>query len=236
MTFLSRLILNPRSKDVLRDLNDSHGLHRRIMKAFPKLDESNDARQKLGVLHRLDLMNYDCLNLLVQSNEEPDWSELPTSYLLKDEGGVEPHAVLDLNDFLSRLSNGDVLRFRLRANPTRKINTKTGADGKKRNGNRIPLRSEKERLDWICRKGEAHGFTIDGDDLPSHLLIRTDSVSPTKGKQIHSGGTRRITHEGVIYEGILRVTDIDRFTDAILTGIGTGKAFGNGLLSVLRMS
>ena len=37
---------------------------------------------------------------------------------------------------------------------------------------------------------------------------------------------------GILYDGILTVTDPDRFRDAQQTGVGHGKAMGLGLLSV----
>jgi len=36
----------------------------------------------------------------------------------------------------------------------------------------------------------------------------------------------------VLYDGILKVTEPDKFTDALETGIGHGKIMGLGLLSV----
>ena len=39
---------------------------------------------------------------------------------------------------------------------------------------------------------------------------------------------------GVTYEGLLTVTDAEKFREALTGGIGRGKAYGLGLLTVVR--
>ena len=39
---------------------------------------------------------------------------------------------------------------------------------------------------------------------------------------------------GVTYEGLLTVTDVQAFREALTNGIGRGKAYGMGLLTVMR--
>ena len=53
--YLSRLILNPRSRAVRRELADCQELHRTIMAGFPDVPSDGDARSQLGVLYRLDI-------------------------------------------------------------------------------------------------------------------------------------------------------------------------------------
>src|SRR5919198_4626090 len=82
-----RLILNPRSRAVRRDLADCQELHRRIMAGFPDLRTNGDARSQLGVLYRLDIHPRSGVPaLLVQSRVRPDWSGLLSDYLLETDG------------------------------------------------------------------------------------------------------------------------------------------------------
>ena len=37
------------------------------------------------------------------------------------------------------------------------------------------------------------------------------------------------------YEGVLTVTDVDKFKELLCNGIGRGKAYGMGLLTVMRL-
>ena len=45
---------------------------------------------------------------------------------------------------------------------------------------------------------------------------------------------RRVTLGCCEYEGVLEVTDADLFRAALTEGIGRGKAYGLGLLTVMR--
>ena len=93
--YLSRLILSVRSRDVRRDLANCHELHRTILRGFPGLPAepgaNGDARARLGVLFRVESHpRTGATSVLVQSSVEPDWSHLPSGYLLET-GGAPPN-------------------------------------------------------------------------------------------------------------------------------------------------
>src|SRR5215813_4582323 len=73
--YLSRLILNPRHRDVQAGLRDCQQLHCLILKAFPKIEGGNQkAREEFGVLYRIEVDGRrNKLSLLVQSRIQPDW-------------------------------------------------------------------------------------------------------------------------------------------------------------------
>ena len=52
--YLSRLAINPRSRDVQQDLADIYQMHRTVMSAFPHVEGKDDARAELAVLYRLE--------------------------------------------------------------------------------------------------------------------------------------------------------------------------------------
>lgn len=220
--YLSLLRLNPASPAVQRDLRDVAGMHRTIMKAFPDiLDPELEARAYFGVLHRLEFDRRSGRILLyVQSRAEPDWSQLPEGYLYPDDGMPNP-AVKPVGEIYAGLKEGRVLRFRLRANPTRKVDTRSGPDGSRRNGRRVPLRGLEEQIRWLARKAEASGFA----------LLQATVAATGAAELVRSYGTGR-TFQGVLFEGRLVVRDPVRFQKALAAGIGPGKAFGFGLLSV----
>jgi CRISPR system Cascade subunit CasE len=218
--YLSRLVPNPLSRDVQQDLADCQKLHQTIMAAFPQTKSS--PRQTFGVLYRLETSERP--HILVQSRVVPDWGQLPPGYCLEDP------MVKSLQSQYERLRDGMVLRFRLTANPTKKIDTKTGPDGKRKNGRRVVLRKEDEQIAWLVRKGETGGFEL--LSLATRPEIANVAVLPMAGSRrgIHSQG--RLTFGGVVFEGQLRITDAQCFRDALASGIGSGKSYGFGLLSI----
>jgi CRISPR system Cascade subunit CasE len=192
-------------------------MHRSIMRAFPSvIDPEVEARAYHGVLHRLEFERVGGRILLyVQSEVEPDWSQLPPGYLHAEEGvrAKQVGAVYD------GLRAGRVLRFRLRANPTRKVDTKSGPDGEHRNGRRVPVKGVVEQVEWLARKAEAGGFA----------LLQASVAATGAAELVRSGGR---VFQGVLFEGRLEVVDPVRFREVLANGVGPGKAFGFGLLSV----
>lgn len=138
---LSRLILNPGSKEARRDLTNPYDLHRTLSRAFVSEDETAPAR----FLWRLEATaNWQQLQLLVQSQTEGNWGPLrDLPYYLKgevQEKRFAPEPWLEQNGSF---------RFRLQANPT------VTRDGKRRG-----LCCEAEQLAWLARQGERHGFRL----------------------------------------------------------------------------
>ena len=219
--YLSLLRLDLRSADVRRDLRDPYELHRTIMRAFPSvLDPEVEPRAFWGVLYRLEHNpRADHVTLYVQSRVEPDWSFIEPHSLIRD--SVPNPATKSVADVYHRLRPGRVLRFRLRANPTKKIDTKSDEAGNRRNGRRVPLLKTEEQIEWLARKASQHGF-----DLRSATIAASGAGERVRSRAV--GGV----FQGVLYEGQLCVRDAEVFGAALANGIGPGKAFGFGLLSI----
>ena len=241
--YLSRLIIDLRSRDVQRDLADCQRLHRRIMSLFPDLPDQEGARARLGVLYRVDAYSRAGSSLLVQSRVSPDFRALPRGYLLDPRGDPPNPQSKPVEQVYAQLRAGTVLRFRLRANPTKKIDSWQGREGHRPNGRRVDLRREADQIAWIRRKAEQHGFRLLEVALRPDtvtLVPNPSSVDPRPGGRVTGWqeepgtGTRRLTFAAVVYEGLLQVTDAARFREALLSGIGPAKAYGFGLLSVMR--
>src|SRR5450631_4167435 len=131
--YLSRLVPNTHSREARRDLADCIAMHRTLLNAFPDGISSNGAaRAAAGLLYRVEATSDGAIALLAQSALPPEWNHLPPSWL---QPASEPQ-VKEITQALGRIDSGSVLRFKLVANPTRKIGTKTGADGRKNNGKR----------------------------------------------------------------------------------------------------
>jgi len=116
---------------------------------------------------------------------------------------------------------GDLVKFRLRANPTKKKQ-----DGS-RNGKRKRINPQlQEHLDWLATKfGEAVGSPICIETfVPGWAYGRRTKYEPQPGQQMQWWS--------VLFEGTFRVKDTGVLKQILVSGIGPAKAFGFGLLSV----
>jgi CRISPR system Cascade subunit CasE len=222
--YLTRLFLDPASRAARADIASPEGLHKTVMRLFP-MNTAAEPRKAHGVLHRLDESRDGRLMLLVQSRAKPNTSTLPAGYLadLSDvpalvEAGISANpSVRSVDEERGRIAAKDRFVFRLKANTTRKIGTRSGPDGKRVHGRRVPVRGDDARLEWLKRHATAAGFDVMG--------VRVSEVA-ARGRHVRLAGA--------IFEGILEVEDPVRFREALETGLGPAKAFGFGLLSIAR--
>ena len=210
--YLSRLILNPRNRRVQSEIANPYEMHRTILHAFPYTLDKEAER----VLYRLEENPRTAtLNLLVQSFTPPDWSWLESEpgargYLLPV-GFKNPDAkTVDL-----RLVRGQVLAFRLLANPT-----------VKRDGKRRGLCREEEQIEWLARKAEQGGFRI--------LSARTSNQAAVRGhiRRQQEEASHKLLFLAVQFDGLLQVADPERLVVTVHQGVGSGKGLGFGLLSL----
>ncbi len=238
MLYLSRLLLNLRSRHARHDLADVQQLHCTILNAFPEAPDKKVARQHFGVLFRAEPLPDQPLvaRVLVQSTHEPNWSHLPPEYLAPPIDD-RPSATFRAVDDYARIVAGIKLHFRLRANPTQRISkTNTDQDEKWR-GQRVELRKEADQLEWIARKAEQGGFGLLSVATRRDLAdVRISPQANVTGYRTENLERRKMTFGAVLFEGVLEVQDVDRFRQTLIAGIGSGKAYGFGLLSVASLS
>lgn len=153
------------------------------------------------------------MTLLIQASFQPDLEALRQNRLFPVGASIEAKEV-DL-----RFSPGQLLRFQLRANPTRK-----SPQAGKKQGKRIPILDIGGLEAWFARKAEQGGFEGSLMEIQSEgprEFVRRGGKGPTNG-MFHS----------IVFQGSLRVLDGERFRACVETGIGSGKGFGFGLLSL----
>jgi CRISPR system Cascade subunit CasE len=213
--YLSRLILNPRNRRVQKEVAQPYQMHRSLMGAFSDNLKPGDDR----VLFRLETARTGALTLLVQSLTLPDWSWLAEpnarGYLLPVDKPNPAVKSFDIN-----LAIGQVLAFRLRANPTvkRRFDEETHK--------RVGLYREEEQIEWLKRKGEQGGFRV--------LSVRTSNQDTINGYIRRDEERHKLKLLAVQFDGLLQVTDPDRLCDTVRRGVGSGKGLGFGLLSLAR--
>ena len=226
---LSRLTLDPAHAGARRDLAAPYELHRSLARAF---GDAPDGRHRAhhGVLFRVEDAGPDGVPVLVQSATRPDWSALPDGYAARIDGPkpLDP-----------ALAQGRRLRFRLAANPVRRVSVEGKA-----NPRRLPLvhplpDADADRPDgylpWLLRQAAAHGFALPTSDGPASPVPHVAHAPFRYGPRAADGRTldkRRLPLFGVRFDGTLTVTDPDALADALRRGIGPAKAYGFGLLSL----
>lgn len=240
--YLTRLTLNTDSRAVWKDLGNLQELHRTVSRAFPAVEnqtslphhERVSPRSEFDLLHRLDFdRRGGRAVLLVQSAVAPDWSFLPAGYALE----IECKTV---QEQYAAVSNGQKLAFRLRANPTKRVgksderaHEKYKRYEKGANRRRVELRTDEEKIEWLRRKGADAGFRLAGVRI-KETIANVATIADGKIKSFRKDAEKPMTFGAATFEGVLEVTDADKFREALKTGIGTGKAYGFGLLSVAK--
>lgn len=219
--FLSRIYLDPRSREARRDLADPYQMHSTLCRVFSKPDKKCPEAEFLWRLEpETDYSGHPCI--LIQSRSVPDWNGLGISgWLASCDNAID----LDARLGLSALKAGRSFRFRLRANPC-----------VTRNGKRLGLLHREEQLRWIERKGQNHGFIILDPAVTENAVASKEQPNVLiSQEQIfrcrqHSGNPIHIF--SALYDGVLLVKDPDKFKEVLKNGIGHGKGLGLGLLSI----
>ena len=110
---------------------------------------------------------------------------------------------------------------------------------------------EEKLIEWLRNQGAVRVKIEKGEPVEYSCGFRLMSVavrenvenvsanpngkqSFTKPNADKSKSPHRVTLDGVTFEGVLEVTDAEKFREALAKGVGSGKAYGFGLLSVAK--
>ena len=203
--YLSRIAIDVNNRQTLRALDSPEILHGMVEACF-----EGERRRDLW---RLDVLNGQTY-LLILSSERPDFTPLERQIGL--EGCVGE--CRDYQPLLNRIQAGSLWRFRLTANPTVSV---PGAGGKRGRVKAITIAAHQR--EWLMRQAQRHGFLLAQDQFD---VVRSEwRVFRNKG--------RTVSILAATFEGVLTVTDPQAFAAALSEGIGRGKAYGMGLLTVM---
>lgn len=202
--FLSKVFI-PQHKGI-----NNYGVHQQLWSLFPARPEASR-----DFLFRVEQQQRGIgTYILMQSLLEPI-----------SEQGVE---VVDSKRFTPEFYREQVLRFTLRANPTKTIKDPSkgtvGKGGKNYTRTvRVPLIDEEAQHAWLARKLEN----------TAHLHV----VTSRKEMPIYfrkPGMKRSGKIQPVCFDGVIELTDPEVFKEVYVKGIGRAKAFGCGMLSLAR--
>lgn len=155
---------------------------------------------------------------------------------------------VQVREYAPVIKTGERFSFELRANPT----VRHGRDGKSKRHD-VVMEAKKKLLaerglsrwadwlddgakpelaalvqqscgDWLARRGESLGF----EPVPESLIVEAHEQHRERADQSMQFTT-------VDFSGELRVTDAQAFRLALLSGVGSAKGMGCGLLMVRRL-
>lgn len=202
--YLAKLRLDPSKPLLRRDLADAYEMHRTLSRAFALSEDQAPGRFLWRLESEATALSMANAIVLVQSALPGNWPAITEShgYALEGSKSVELDALL---------RSGRHCRFRLKANPT-----------VTRDGKRYGLVGETALQGWLARQGDRCGFAVQ------------EVVTASPARQTMRQGKRgeRITIDTARFDGLLEITDVSALRAALLTGIGHGKAFGLGMLSL----
>jgi CRISPR system Cascade subunit CasE len=201
--------LDQTSRNTMRALSMPNLLHGTIESSLPGPRVRN--------LWRIDRLRGEYY-LMLLSPERPNLSEAVRQFGLEEMGWE----TRDYEPLLARIQEGSAWQFRLVANPT-----KSSFSGQGKRGEVHAHVSPAYQEQWLLERAEKHGFSLEPDDF---------RVVNSKWYQFYKGGDsrRRVSLLAVTFEGKLVVTDAALFRETLVQGIGRGKAYGMGMMTVIR--
>jgi CRISPR system Cascade subunit CasE len=209
--YLTRIELDTRRRSTMKALVSPNLIHGAVEGAFQG--------EKTRKLWRIDNLGGRCY-LLLLSDKLPDMEHVSEQFGV---AGVEgTWESKDYGKLLERIENGSVWQFRLTANPTRSCRGEKGTRGTIR-AHVTPYYQKQ----WLMERSEKNGFNVKEDGF---------GVTKSYWQRFYKGCDRKnpLSILTVTYEGILTVTDVELFRKVLTEGIGREKAFGMGMLTVVR--
>lgn len=222
--FLTHMPLNPQRRSTREMVGSPQRLHAAVLSGF--LPGTSDQER---ILWRLDRNDQHHLDLYLVSKSRPSLDALA------EQAGWSANPVwrtTNYDGFLSRLSEGQRWIFRLTANPIRNVRAESDAsdNGSRARGKRVPLVTVEDQTDWLVSRAPRLGFDIaEGSAGTPNLALsqRRQLRFKKTGKQ-----RQHVTLETVRFDGVLEVTDAETLRSALVSGVGSAKGYGCGLLTL----
>ena len=232
--YLSRIELDIRRRETLSALAYPVVMHGAIEDSFALKEERK--------LWRIDTLGDKTYLLLLSKRElNPDNLLRQFAPLRSSNPRNDFFVSKDYEPLLKRIENGQKYRFRLCANPVH--HTRKNKEDISSERQRLAHVTHEQQCDWLLKRANSLGFSLDQGDAyttsdgtvfhthPSFQVVADDWKIFKKG----SSQSAKITLRQTTFEGVLTVSDVDLFKEKLTLGIGHGKAYGCGLMTIIRL-
>ena len=211
--YLTRMELDVGKRDTRKGLLSPSIFHGAIESSFPGGRERR--------LWRVDEFQGRYYLLLLRA-QVPDLSHMAEQ--IGSEGHERSWKTKAYDPLLDRIKQGSTWQFRLTANPTKSVCPSQPGKRGEVHAHITPA----HQLQWLLDRCERHGFTVDPEEV---------NVTKSQWQRFYKGGQQKkpVTLLSVTFEGILTVTDAECFRKTMVGGLGRGKAFGLGLLTIMGL-
>lgn len=224
MSYIYRILLKDdasRSPEFWDMIRNPYEVHRMVWRIF-----SDGTRKKRDFIYRMEVRGRSPLIYAVSESEPVD---------------LDGIWEIDQKEYSPVLRTGQHLGFSLRANPVRTKRNEEGKhcrhdvvmdakkllqdsgcppDARPREADLV----QQEGYNWLESRAERLGFSVERD------LVRADGYR--QHRFLKRKGNRRVAISTIDFNGVLTVTDPDRFEKALFTGVGPAKSYGCGLLLI----
>ena len=234
--YLSRVKLDITKRETMVALSRMTKFHACVEAAC-----TADRQRKLW---RLDALQSETggknLYLLMLSHSCPDLSSMQKQFGYPS----DPNSArtIEYDRLLSYIANNTLWRFRLVANPVHSTKGDNCVRYKQKNKDgiivpRITVEREErghicghvtiaQQEEWLTKRAAAHGFALEAGQY---------AVTASKWQKFVKKDGHHVSLLAASYEGVLKVIDEELFRKTLTEGIGRGKAYGLGLLTVARL-
>lgn len=216
--YLTRMHLNPRRRQTLRMSRDPQIMHAAVASSFPPSAEPG------RVLWRLD-ESPSRSSLLIVSKEVPSLEHV------QEQAGWETERTWETRDYsplLSRIRIGQEFGFRLTANP---VHVVAEPDGTSKRRAHV---SVKYQTEWLLQRAERMGVEF-VPSVPNDLESAAPRITGRETLRFNRRNSK-VTLARVTYEGVIKVVDAPALRETLTSGVGRGKAYGCGLMTLAPVS
>lgn len=263
MMYLSTLLVNTGDRNADRPrpgrlwLRNIYHVHQRLSMGFPSRKLKDDDPkfllpynpgyfEKPKFLFRIERGvrgDHTRTAILVQSELEPDWE-----YAFQNAPLLCCH---QKRPYEQAIAIGESYRYRILINLTTKDKTAIIPDKRGRTDHLGRPKTQSKRtglwwdkkqnpadviVPWFQAKAMHNGFEAHHCEVSRIGWIAGQKPKIESRQDSERPKWHEIRQKVALIEGCLSITNVDQFRAAVARGIGSGKAFGCGLLSVLPMA
>lgn len=207
--YLSRVELDTNRRSTMAALSSPQKLHGAVEGAF--------AGERKRRLWRMDRLGGKLYMLIVSEDVPTDLGHIVSQFGTGRKAETKCYDAL-----LERLKTGDRWHFRLTANP---VHARPDPKHPGERGTVDAHCSEQYQKKWLMDRAEKHGFSLQEEDF---------IVTEIKWLRFKKRERDRVTLLSVTYEGTLSIEEPKAFEQLLCRGIGKGKAYGLGMMTVVQ--